>query len=170
MQVVLIRHAQKGITPYENPGLTEGGFLQAEALCELAKKSFLPIPTHAWVSPRIRTYQTLKALCESYQVQIQVTDSLDQRASEENNDQFRKRISSFLNQFETHTVETSEQIHFLCTHYDWIEESLTLINADKDLNSFEFSHWAPTQFVVFEIEKSVWKVIRKGSARAAKIH
>lgn len=166
MKVVLIRHAQKGITPYENPGLTEGGLLQAEALCDLAKKKLLPTPTHAWVSPRIRTFQTLKPLCENYHVQIQVAESLDQRTSAESAIDFRKRILNFLNQFDS---MTANETHFFCTHYDWIEESLTLMNSDKDLSSFEFSHWSPTQFVVFEIQNNLWKVLRKGSAHATKI-
>lgn len=169
MKVVLIRHAQKGITPYEDPTLTEGGHLQAEALCQLAKKSILPTPTHAWASPKIRTFQTLKPLCEEHKIQIQIADSLDQRSSTETAGEFRKRISIFLHQFEQRAQEAHNEIHFLCTHYDWIEECLTLINSDKDLNSFEFSHWSPAQFLVFEIESSIWKVIRKGSAHATKI-
>lgn len=169
MKVVLIRHAQKGIAPYDNPSLTDGGFVQAEMLCELAKKNLLPAPTHAWVSPKIRTFQTLKPLCESYKIQPQIAESLDQRDVRESSADFRKRIAHFLNQMELRASEAPSEIHFLCTHYDWIEESLTLINSDKDLNSFEFSHWSPTQFVVFEIENETWKVIRKGSAHATKI-
>lgn len=170
MKVVLIRHAQKGITPYDNPGLTEDGLQQAESLCELAKKNQLPVPTQAWASPRMRTFQTLKPLCQSYGVQVQSTDSLDQRTSGESSSDFRKRISHFLHQFELRASEAPSETHFLCTHYDWIEESLTLINSDKDLNSFEFLHWSPTQYVVFKIENSVWKVLRKGSAHAAKAY
>lgn len=170
MKVILIRHAQKGITPYEDPSLTEGGLLQAEHLCQLAKKNIIPNPTHAWVSPKTRTYQTLKALCEDCGIRPQITESLDQRNSNESSVDFRKRVSHFLNQLELRASEFSREIHILCTHYDWIEEGMTLINSDKDLNSFEFSHWSPTQFVVFEIQNSLWKVVGKGSAHATKAH
>jgi broad specificity phosphatase PhoE len=169
MKLVLIRHAQKGITPYENPALNETGLQQAEELCQVAKRGLLPTPTHAWVSPRVRTFQTLQPLCESLGVKIQVTESLDQRTSNETAADFQKRISAFLNQFDQRALETPNESHILCTHYDWIEESLTLINADKDLNSFEYSHWSPSQFLVFEIALGTWKVIKKGNAHAAKI-
>ncbi len=170
MKVVLIRHAQKGITPYEDPSLTESGFLQAEFLCQLSKKNLLPNPTHAWVSPKTRTFQTLKPLCENLKIRPEITDSLDQRISNETSSDFRNRVSRFLQQFELRALEAPDEIHILCTHYDWIEEGMTLINSDKDLNSFEFSHWSPTQYVVFEIQDSIWKVIGKGSAHATKAH
>lgn len=170
MKVVLIRHAQKGITPYEDPSLTEGGLLQAESLCQLTKKNLLPIPTHAWVSPKTRTFQTLKPLCESHQIRAQITEALDQRSSNETSADFRKRVSNFINQLDLRATEAPDEIHILCTHYDWIEEGMTLINSDKDLNSFEFSHWSPTQFVVFDVQDSVWKIIGKGSAHATKAH
>lgn len=170
MKVVLIRHAQKGIVPYEDPSLTEGGLLQAESLCQFAKKNLLPVPTHAWVSPKTRTFQTLKPLCEIHKIQAQISDSLDQRATNESAQDFRKRVSNFLHQLDLRAAEAPHEIHILCTHYDWIEEGMTLINSDKDLNSFEFSHWSPTQFVVFEIQDSLWKVVGKGSAHATKAY
>lgn len=170
MKVVLIRHAQKGITPYEDPSLTEGGLLQAESLCQFAKKKILPLPTHAWASPKTRTFQTLKPLCENYKIQIQTTESLDQRSMNETSQDFGKRVSNFLHQLDLRAAEAPEEIHILCTHYDWIEEGMTLINSDKELNSFEFSHWSPAQFVVFEIQNGTWKVIGKGSAHATKAY
>lgn len=165
MKIVLFRHAQKGITPFDNPELTEEGFKQAEMIYELIKKNILPHPTQAWASPKIRTTQTLTPACENFKIRIQETELLDLRTQHESSSDFRKRISSFLNQFDE---SASAETHFLCTHYDWIEEAMTLINCDKDLNSFEFSHWMPTQFIVFEIRDSKWMFVKKGSAHATK--
>ncbi len=58
----------------------------------------------------------------------------------------------------------ANEVHFICTHYDWIEEALTLINSDKNLNSFEYSGWSPAQFLVFEVSDGSWKVGQKGVA------
>lgn len=166
MKFVLLRHAQKGITPYADPELTKAGFDQADAILTLVKQNLLPAPTHAWASPKIRTYQTLRAVCEDTKVRIEISDLLDQRESHESLVQFRHRIQSFLDSF---SQNGSDEIHFICTHYDWIGEAITLINSDKDLNTFEFSHWSPAQFVMFEITAGHWKFLRKGTAAANKV-
>lgn len=165
MKIVLFRHAQKGIMPFEDPELTQEGFRQAEMIYSLVQRKCLPEPTHAWVSPKIRTSQTLQPVCENFKIKIRKTELLNMCTQNESSADFRKRISNFLNQFET---IAAQETHFLCTHYDWIEEAMTLINCDKDLNSFEFSHWAPTQYIVFEIASSIWKFVKKGSAHATK--
>ncbi len=167
MEVVLFRHAQKGITPFEDPELTAEGLRQAEMIATLVAKKIIPPPTHAWASPKIRTSQTLQPACESRQIKIQKTDFLNLRSDRETSLVFNRRIAEFLLQFEKNKTAHSSETHFLCTHYDWIEEAMTLINCDKDLNSFEYSHWAPTQFIVFEITQAHWKLVRKGSAHAA---
>ncbi len=161
MKFVLFRHAQKGLAPYADPELTAEGFSQAEAIGGLIKQNLLPKPTHAWVSPRIRTGQTLRPTCDEYSVQIQVTDLLDLRHSDETTIEFRNRIQEFLKMIDASTA--TNETHFACTHYDWIEEAMTLINADKDLSSFEFSHWPPAQFIVFDTENDIWKFIRKAA-------
>ncbi len=170
MKLVLLRHAQKGITPFDDPHLTEAGFLQNEALGQLVLKEILPRPTHLWASPKIRTGQTLKATAEICKISIQVDDLLDLRSPEETAAQFRKRILALLHQTDGHAGKAPHEVHYFCTHYDWIEEAMTLINADKDLNSFEFSHWTPTQFIVFEIKEALWRVLKKGNAHAPKPH
>ncbi len=164
MKFVLFRHAQKGLTPYTDPELTAEGHLQAAALPGQIKQNLLPTPTHIWASPKIRTTQTLKSLADEAKIRIQISDLLDQRESHESLPEFRHRVQSFLSSFE---ANTTEEIHFVCTHYDWIEEAMALIKSDKDLKSFEFSHWAPAQFVIFEIKNNPkntqWKFIRKGA-------
>ncbi len=168
MKLVLLRHAQKGITPFDDPHLTETGFRQSEALASFVEKKILPIPTHAWVSPKIRTAQTLKSVCELAGARIEVTKGLDLRSADESANVFRKRVQQTLQHFQDRVASGAQETHYLCTHYDWIEDAMTLIHSDKDLNSFEFSHWGPTQYIVFEIQDDIWKVFQKGSAHATK--
>ncbi|MBC7420306.1 MAG: histidine phosphatase family protein [Bdellovibrio sp.] len=167
MKFVLFRHAQKGLTPYHDPELTSEGHHQASALSALIKQNLLPVPTHLWASPKIRTTQTFKSIGDEFKVRIQISDLLDQREGHESLEIFCHRVQSLLQSFEGNA---SDEIHFFCTHYDWIEEAMTLINSDKDLNSFEFSHWPPAQFIIFEIQNGLWKFIRKGTPTVHKGH
>lgn len=169
MKVVLFRHAQKGVIPYDDPTLTEDGFRQGEAISQLVQKKILPAPTQAWASPKVRTSQTLQAACESAKIQLQKTELLDLRQPSESTDEFRKRILNLISMLDQISQDSKNEVYFLCTHYDWIEEAMTLINCDKDLNSFEFSHWSPAQFILFEVQDSLWTFLKKGSAHAAKI-
>jgi phosphohistidine phosphatase SixA len=79
MKLLLMRHAQKGLQPFEDPGLTEEGLRQAEKIASLVQKNVLPKPTHIWASPKIRTSQTLQAVGDASKVKIQKTESLDVR-------------------------------------------------------------------------------------------
>ena len=166
MKLVLLRHAQKGITPFVDPHLTEIGFRQAENLEALVQKKILPAPTQGWASPKIRTAQTIKKTCDAYKIQVQISANLDLRSPTETSQDFRQRIANLICQYDERALHETDETHFLCTHYDVIEEAMTLINSDKDLNSFEFSHWSPTQYIVFEPHAGLWKVIKKGNANA----
>ena len=162
MKFVLFRHAQKGFVPFEDPELSPKGFEQSLLLTELIKNKSLPEPSELLVSPKRRTSQTFYPIAKLYNLTPRITDSLDQRKNEENSLQFRQRVQSFLNEIEN---STDRNVIFACTHYDWLEEAMTLINCDRDLNTFEFAHWAPTQYVVFEIEKQLWKFSGKGNTK-----
>jgi broad specificity phosphatase PhoE len=162
MKFVLFRHAQKGITPFEDPELSLKGYEQSGLLVDLIKNKSLPTPTTLFVSPKRRTSQTFYPISKHHNLTPQVSDLLDQRRSDENSLQFRQRVQNFLNTLET---RTSNEVVYACTHYDWLEEAMTLIHCDRDLNTFEFAHWAPTQHVVFEVENNVWKFIAKGNSK-----
>ena len=162
MKFVLFRHAQKGITPFEDPELSLKGFEQSAQLVDLIKNKSLPTPTFLFVSPKRRTSQTLYPISKHYSLTPQISDLLDQRRHDENTLQFRQRVQLFLNELE---LQKSDEIVFGCTHYDWLEEAMALIHCDRDLNTFEFAHWAPTQFVIFEIQNSVWKFAGKGNSK-----
>ena len=163
MKFVLFRHAHKGVQPFDDPELSLPGFEQAAKLVELVNQNALPIPTKLLVSPRRRTSQTFYPLSRNFSVPLEINNNLDQSASDENGADFKKRIENFLKGLSA--VTDSRAVVFACTHYDWIEYAMPLINCDSDLNSFEFSHWSPTQFIEFDVAPGVWKFVRKGSAK-----
>lgn len=163
MKFVLFRHAHKGIVPFEDPELSLQGYEQAALILDLIKKENLPKPTHLYASPKRRTAQTFYPTSKEFNLKIEVQPDLDQQNPQEANLDFRKRVQHFLKQIEN--AQLPDSVIFACTHYDWIEESMALISCDKDLNSFEFSHWSPTQHIVFELEKNHWKLLKKGTAK-----
>lgn len=164
MILILFRHGHKGLSPMNDPDLTAKGFEQAEILVEFIEKSSLPKPTHCWFSTRVRTQQTLMKAIEKFKTVSTCRKELDLKNHAESGIDFRHRIQKFCSELASRG--TQNEVHFVCTHYDWIEEALTLIDADKDLNSFEFSNWSPGQFLVFEIlsndKTEPWKVQQKG--------
>lgn len=164
MILILFRHGHKGLTPMNDPDLTAKGFEQAEILVDFIEKSTLPKPTHCWFSARIRTQQTLLKAIEKFKTISTCRKELDLKNHTESAVDFRHRIQKFCSEMAARG--TQNEVHYICTHYDWIEEALTLIDADKDLNSFEFSNWSPGQFLVFEIlsndKTEPWKVQQKG--------
>jgi phosphohistidine phosphatase SixA len=165
MKFVLFRHAQKGILPFEDPELTSSGFEQSSNLLILLKEKALPTPNQIDVSPKRRTSQTLIPIARFVGVTPQVTELLDQRKDEESKNQFRNRVQQYLQQIDSLSKAENQKVTFACTHYDWLEEAMSLINCNKDLTSFEFSHWAPSQHLIFDVENTNWKYIGKGIAK-----
>jgi phosphohistidine phosphatase SixA len=162
MKFVLFRHAHKGVQPFEDPELSLPGFEQAARLTGMISAQQLPVPTKLWVSPRRRTSQTFYPVSRGYSIPLEIKDELDQ-CSEETGSEFRKRIQSLLNEIDS--MKLSAETVFACTHYDWIEHAMQLIHCDRDLNTFEFSHWSPTQFVEFDITAAGWTFVKKGAAK-----
>lgn len=164
MILILLRHGHKGLIPFQDPDLTPKGFDQALDLVTQIDNGILPKPTHCWFSEMIRTKQTLLKAIEKYQPRALQKSELNIRSHTETAQIFHARIQKFCHDLVL--KQKLEEVHFICTHYDWIEEFLTLIDADKDLNSFEFSNWSPGQYFVFEINSSdkndPWKVLTKG--------
>lgn len=163
MRFVLFRHAHKGIFPFDDPELSPQGHEQASLLPEMIQQQRLIKPTHLYVSPRKRASQTFIQISKKFNLKLEIQPDLDQRNQNESSSDFKKRILNFMKHVES--LNNTSTVIFACTHYDWIEESMTLINSDKDLNSFEFSHWSPTQHIIFELQDGVWKFIHKGIAK-----
>jgi phosphohistidine phosphatase SixA len=164
MILILFRHGHKSLTPFEDPDLTQRGFDQAENLVAQIESGILPTPTHCWFSEKIRTRQTLSKAIEKYHPVTKIQPDLNVRSHSESHKEFKHRIQKFL--LNISAVCKATDVHFVCTHYDWIDDGLTLINTDKGLNSFEFSSWQPGQYLAFEIESTdhndAWKVLKKG--------
>ena len=163
MKLVLFRHAQKGIMPFEDPELSPRGFEQGDNILKLVLAQKLPAPTALFVSPKRRTSQTFYKLAKEKNLQCLITPELDQRESDESSQQFLQRIRKWIENIELNAP--SDAVYFACTHYDWIEESMLIIPSDRSLGGFEFAHWSPTQFVEFHIENGLWKFIQKGDAK-----
>ena len=136
MKFVLFRHGSKGFTPFEDPELNAQGFQQSIKLAELVKSNGLPKPTRLFVSPKRRTSQTFYPVSKEFSLDIQIKDELDLRQPEESQGEFRSRIQGFLDFVAGHEQSPAkpdkDEVIFACTHYDWIEESLTLIDCDKN--------------------------------------
>lgn len=164
MIIVLIRHGHKGMIPFEDPSLTENGFKQAKALASLIQQKKLPTPTDLWASQKIRTSQTLSSLAEKFQLDISKKNELNLRMDNENQKNFRDRIQNLISSLSESSDSSSEKCIYLCTHYDWIEEAMSLIPSDTDLLSYQFSHWSPAQYIIFEIQEQIWKYKQKGTA------
>lgn len=169
MMVVLIRHAQKDFLPFDDPALNEKGFQQAEELCVIAKKNILPTNTppatlELWCSDRTRTRQTLEKLAAEYKVKPEIHSELNLRETHEQGKDFRLRLEKLVTELTLKATSSAPKSIFLCTHFDVIEELMTLIPSDTDLSQTLFMHWAPTQYMVFEIKNKTWHLIKMGTA------
>ena len=162
MYLILIRHGHKTFLPTHDPTLSDKGFSQAGELLKLVEKSVLPIPNMCWVSDSQRTYQTVEKIIKHHAVQYEKTDQLSVRHSEESNFEFRNRVAKTINSLDQIALQSRDKVYMLCTHFDWIEEAMSVINCDQNLTSFEYSNWAPAQYMVFEIKDSTWFVRNKG--------
>lgn len=154
MKVYLFRHGQKDSLPFEDPDLTNFGHQQAAKLAELIKNGTLLKGTQFLASPRIRAQSTLRPAAELCKHALQVVSDLDQRAAYESSEVFRSRIQQILNSLEKKF--SSKDVIYLCSHHDWIEESLSVIPADTDLLDSRYWTWRPAQFMHFEIVEGLW--------------
>lgn len=160
MVIVIFRHGHKQFSADENPSLSERGFEQAKNLAQLIGSEALPVPTHCWYSPKIRTRQTLELCFKNSSIITFEKNELNTREHDETHKSFKNRIQKFFN--ELHARSTPNEVHFICTHYDWIEEALTMIQLGSDAHSYELSSWAPGQFALFELQDHIYHYRKKG--------
>lgn len=162
MYLILIRHGHKTFLPIEDPTLSDKGFSQANELLKLVEKGVLPVPNMCWVSDSQRTYQTVEKIIKHYAVQSEKTDQLSVRHSHESNSEFRNRVAKTIASLDQMALQSHDKVYMLCSHFDWIEEAMSLINCDQNLTSFEYANWAPAQYMVFEIKDGTWSIRNKG--------
>ncbi|MBK9322048.1 MAG: histidine phosphatase family protein [Bdellovibrionaceae bacterium] len=154
MKVYLFRHGQKDSVPLKDPDLTRGGHEQANRIAALITSGDFFRGTQFLTSPRLRAQRTLMPAAQLCQSQVQIVTDLDQREPFETSEFFRARIQKFVLSLEKKFSE--KDIIYLCTHHDWIEESLSLIAADTDLLETRYWHWNPAQFMEFDILEGLW--------------
>jgi broad specificity phosphatase PhoE len=160
MRLVLFRHGHKQFSMDNDPSLSDRGYIQATHLLDLVEKKQLPLPTQCWFSEKKRTFETLSALDQIPNIQWLKKSHLNERTPKEDTSQFQSRISSALKEFTKSA--TPNEVLFICTHYDWIEDAMSLIPCDKNLTSFEFINWAPGQYIEFDYYDDLFHVVKKG--------
>ncbi|WP_413557866.1 phosphoglycerate mutase family protein [Bdellovibrio sp. HCB209] len=149
MKIYIFRHAQKAMDFSGDPDLTAEGHGQASTLLDKVLKNELPAPTHLWVSPRKRTHSTFRPLAEHFKIPLTNQEDLLEQQGDESLQTFRKRIGKLLEQ----ACESKNEVIFMCSHYDWVIEAMSIIPSETDLSEDHFHHWTPCQCVGFEIEK-----------------
>lgn len=167
MIFILFRHGHKSMEPPENPSLSAKGHEQSRKLLEMTKGKVLPAPTVCLFSNMIRTKETLHDLIENFKPKSELKNDLNLRDLKETSQQFRARVQKLINfyTFQAAQPENKNQVVYACTHYDWVEEAMTVINCDKNLNSYEFAGWAPAQYIEFKItEEGIWQFKSRGAA------
>lgn len=156
MKIYMFRHAQKAIDFTGDPDLTPEGHSQALKLLDKVIKKELPTPTQLWVSPKKRTHSTFRPLSEHLKLPLQSQEALLEQVSSESLADFRQRIRNLLEG----ASQQTEDVIFICSHYDWVVEALQVMPADTDFSSAEHSHWTPAQHMGFEIlDDGIFKFI-----------
>lgn len=154
MKVYLFRHGQKNSLPFEDPDLTAFGHQQAQKLADLILSGDLLKGTQFLASPRVRAQSTLRPASLICQTSLQIVSDLDQRTSYESAEAFRARINQSLHSLEKKFAKND--VIYLCSHHDWIEESLSLIPADTDLLDSRYWSWRPAQYMHFDVVDGLW--------------
>jgi phosphohistidine phosphatase SixA len=148
MKIYIFRHAQKAMDFSGDPDLTTDGHNQASTLLDLVLKKEIAQPTQLWVSPRKRTHSTFRPLSEQFKLPLTNQEDLLEQHGDESLQIFRRRISNTLEK----ASEAKNEVIFMCSHYDWVIEAMTLIPSETDLTEDRFQHWTPCQCVGFEVQ------------------
>ncbi|MFN8846898.1 MAG: phosphoglycerate mutase family protein [Bdellovibrionales bacterium] len=147
---MILRHGDKELTGHD-PNLSQKGQTQALHFCEKVKAGRLPAPTALLVSTKKRTYQTLQPLSDTFKIPLTIKAELTERVPGESVEKFRKRIQEFL--VKLMLFSQDRDVIYMCTHFDWIDEFLTVIECESDLS--RCNHWPPAQHMVFE-KRDLW--------------
>ncbi|MBN8538081.1 MAG: histidine phosphatase family protein [Deltaproteobacteria bacterium] len=155
MKFLIFRHADKKGGLEKDSPLSPLGIKQSQHLLEQVKNRKLPRPSKIYCSPRKRTSLTMGPLAENSQVRISETSLLDLKQPQESNKDFRLRIQEFLVSFQ---LEGEVPCVYICTHQDWIEEFLSVIESSTDLLKPEYSFWPCGQYMYFE-KNDLWDLL-----------
>ncbi len=154
MMWVIFRHGEKQIQGFD-PELTPRGHTQAKAIAEKVKAGKLPKPNVLYVSTKRRTAQTLEPTASQQRMKTQIKAELTERVPGETPEKFRFRIQEFL--VKLLLLHQDNEVIYLCTHYDWVEEFLTVIESDSDLS--RYANFGAAQYIWFE-KKELWHFLK----------
>jgi broad specificity phosphatase PhoE len=168
MKVVILRHATRSPSGMGDSPLNATGLLQARKLATelLSPLGPLPHPTHLWASPKTRAQQTLTPLSETTGLELRTDVRLDERHQDETTQEFTKRIREILSEV-SRLSSTPETCVYLCSHLDWLEEAMPLL--DSDMNDHETAMpFSTAEFRIFrlqgELGRQLWKLKTRGRA------
>jgi broad specificity phosphatase PhoE len=154
MMWVLFRHGEKQMQGFD-PELSPQGFIQAQKILEKVKSGKLPKPHALYVSTKKRTAQTFEPLSREFRLKSQIKAELTERVPGETSEKFRFRIQEFL--VRLLLQHQDNETLYLCTHFDWIEEFMSVIESDTDLS--RYSNFGAGQFILFE-KKELWHMLK----------
>lgn len=151
---VIFRHGEKQ-TQGHDPELTARGQSQAQKILEKIKAGQLPKPSAFYVSTKKRTAQTFQPAASHLKMKSQIKAELTERVPGETPDKFRFRIQEFL--VKLILFHQDNEVLYLCTHFDWIEEFFSIIESDQDLS--RYSSFSSCQYIMFD-KKELWHVLK----------
>ncbi|MBX2987071.1 MAG: histidine phosphatase family protein [Bdellovibrionaceae bacterium] len=161
MDLILLRHAEKTLSPDRNPGLTTRGREQAIALISEMQKKRWPKPQRLYASPKARTQQTLQPLSDKLGLKVEILEDLDERRFDESASHFRARIARTIEALSHSELGTGCVL--LCSHLDWIEEFRGVIDSEQNLLAPPYDQWSTAQYMILHGD-DLWKVTAFGRA------
>lgn len=157
MKLVLFRHGEKAFDGSNNPPLSLHGLEQGAHIFSMVNSQALPTPAEIWVSPRLRTQQTMQFLAKKTSLTPVIKEDLDEKLPGETAFHFRDRIGKVIRDIRERSTDShAAQSLFLCSHLDWIEEFLIQAPSDTDLSSPVYHHWGSAQFMIFDIQDGLF--------------
>lgn len=154
MKIYLFRHGEKSTSFGNNPELSAYGQEQAQALLVKITQGKLPAPTKIFVSPKIRTQQSMQQVANALNLNLNITEALNEKTRDESHSDFQKRIVRFINE-----ISKENGVIFACSHMDWVCEAMSLIDCDVDLTREVPSHWSPLQYVGLQCDQGHFEFI-----------
>jgi phosphohistidine phosphatase SixA len=146
-ELILFRHGDKLLNPPSDPPLSPLGLAKAESLAlQLEKDSRRP--SVLWSSPKLRAQQSFSSASEKLGIPLKESPLLLEAQHEETPLHFENRIEKFV----TFLSATPSEIHYACSHYDWVIRFSELGLGSRIYNYPQCMHWKPFQFVHYQIE------------------
>lgn len=155
---VIFRHGEKQVQGFD-PELAAQGHIQAKSILEKVKSNKLPKPNALYVSTKKRTAQTFEPLASHYSTKSQIKAELTEKVPGETQEKFRFRIQEFL--VKLLLLHQDNEVIYICTHYDWIEEFLSVIECDTDLS--RYSNFGTGHYIMFD-KKELWHILKHEGA------